>query len=153
MRYRIGVIFGVLFTLGISFKMTGVQEPTPRVQEPKREANSISVDREIDKARDKISPGFQKYDSVLAERETIIVGLKDVTTRQASTIKTLEKSNRRLEALAHMLNADSVRKFNLQYIDPEDVKTDSLKKKIETEIEVPKPRKKGFFKRIFGRKQ
>lgn len=150
MRYRIGLILGVLITLGVSFKMSGVQETTPRVQETKRELNSTVVDREIEKAKDRINPGFQKYDSVLAERDVIIVGLKDVTNRQSTTIKTLEKTNRRLEALVHMLSADSIKKFELQYIDPEDIRQDSVKKKIEyPEVTIP-VKKKSFFKRIFG---
>lgn len=151
--YKRGVIVMVMsmFFIGMSSHAPYSQKKQEEVpQKPaavKRPValSTAEMEKAMIKAGEEINKQFSKYDSVLNQQEKNVENLQGIVKDQTYI-------NNRLKKILSRFPKDSVEKYEMELAEPEKVKTETNKKKIELpEIEVPK-RKKGFFKRIFGKK-
>lgn len=107
---------------------------------------AAAIMEKIDDAEKKDNERYKKYDSLIVEKDKNISSIIFDKNRIA-------RANRRFEFLISKMNADSVKKYEVQYIDAEENKEDTIKKKIEyPEVNVPTKRKT-LFRRIFDRKR
>lgn len=139
----------VLFFFGMS---SSVSNPQAQKQEEVKKADPIrkpvslstgEMEKAMIKAGEEIQKQFIRYDSVLDVQKSNVSQLNSLVNEQ-------KRTNRRLATILQRFNPDSVKKYEMEYIDPEGVKPDTSKKKIDyPQVTPPKP-KRSLWKRIFG---
>lgn len=135
-------------SLGFAFQD---QEEVPKKQKPvesKEPSKADEVMRELEIVRKELAEERRKSDSINAEREVNVTILKKSVNDLQSANKSYRKSLDRLVYVVKKFNPDSVMKFYGEFQEIPAAK-DTIKKKIEREVVVPEPEKKGFFHRIF----
>lgn len=141
-----GVLALVLFGISAGSNPQSQKQDDSKKTEQIRRPVSLStgeMERAMIKAGEEINKQFVKYDSVLDVQKKNVSDLNNLLNEQ-------KKNNKRMTAILKRFNPDTVKKYEMEYIDPESVKPDTSKKKIEyPEVTPPKP-KKSLWKRIFG---
>jgi len=138
-----------LFFVSMMGATTRPQSPDTKQDATKRQFNRKHVSASemevaMKQAGDEINKRFERFDSLLDEREST---LKNIESQNAQ----LGRLNNRLKAILLRFPKDSVAKYELEYVDPEGVKPDTSKKKIDyPEVTVPE-RRRSFFDRLFKR--
>lgn len=133
-------------SLGFAFQdQEEVKKQKPAEQKEPSKADEVM--KELEAVRKELAEERRKSDSINAERQVNVDILKKSVTDLQSANRSYRRSLDRLIFIVGKFNPDSVMKFygEFQEIPPKD----TLKKKIDREIVVPEPEKKGFFHRIF----
>lgn len=133
-------------SLGFAFQ--NQEEPKKqKAAEVKEPSKADEVVKELEIVKKELAEERRKSDSINLEREKNVSILKKSVTDLQTANKSYRRSLDRLIFIVGKFNPDSVMKFygEFQEIPPKD----TLKKKIDREIVVPEPEKKGFFHRIF----
>lgn len=150
----------LLFFASLAFTFqaqNSVRQYTPKAKTTAHEAQlarELEKTRlELEKSKKEIAEEIRKRDSVDAERQaTIDFADKSVSELKAAN-KAFKKSLSRLvyEAAVKKSSPDTVMKYYGEYLDPNDIPVDTVKKKIEyPEVTAP-VKKRTFFQRIFKR--
>lgn len=160
MKERIKVIIACVLLVGSMAFAFQKQDSAPKPKRADEKININSVEnlaREVEAARREIEKSKREFDYEMKKRDSIDTERRvniDIANRSVNDLRkanqAYKKSLGRLVYVVGRFNPDSVMKYYSEYLDPEDVKIDTTKKKIEyPEIEVPKP-KRSFWKRLFG---
>lgn len=131
----------------------GTRQDSSKIVKSKVEEKTNAIISKINKAERDNDRRSVKMDSLMVEKDKNISNLELEKARLTTANQRLERSNRKFAAMLSKFNSDSVKKYEEEYVDPEDrqPKEDAVKKKIE-QREVTEPvRKRNIFDRIFKR--
>lgn len=135
-----------LSILGTTSRLQSQEDSKPAEKKAfnQKHLTAAQMEAAMKQAGDEINRRFEKFDSLLDQREAT---LKTVEAQNSQ----LARLNARLKTILSRFPKDSVDKYEMEYPDPIPASVDTSKKKIEPpQVTAPKF-KRSFFDKLFNR--